>query len=766
MPALHRDIAQVVVELFQALGAPGAAALRAGVQILGGAYDVYEGDGVCALGEQVVPARAVRVLDVVVRDPAEADAAWATPPGDEEAAARSFPDERFGFQPLVARRQDGVLVETHLVQGAWYALARMPVGPGGVMADWLLRLHRTPGEPLRWARVSEVTLPVQTAFQQVCVFFCDSGVQGQELVSPVGQAVGRAEDAAEAGPITADGALHWMVPCRRAVVRTELDYAALLGAWRASLALPAHRERLRAWYALSEAQVESALGWLERYRLAWSDGGTFEGGDGAPWARLWLGPLRVLHQADEARTWWSARREVAPADSEGVRAFRFQVGDVVELPLFKWLAAALGADSGWASQRFAEAGSFFLGDSVVGADGRVVSEPALRLHDDLLAMRFQALSGLARAAFYDLSPTFTGGYATRALHHAVGRRRVYGRGFMYSGTMASPHHNRVDEAWKLHCYNWMSLNDGVCSSLPQRGGFDQLPANTALTPGWACTPCVLFLAAFLLDVPYVSRGGSAAATFRDATTELAARGTVVRDERGEGQAAALVEALNHGLTDLNVIALSSHEFAVVRLGRAADLMSCVHKPFAHQLAAYDPLSGAPQAAGLTYFEAAGLLSRLSFVLAEGEEPKLMSSLSLLPFKFSSVRPEGLQASLRPDGRVDGDRRDSRMSQVYRVTGDTLRAAWERPGPHGPVVLGDRRSRMIGSVAAHPEGLRWRNLYGTRALPSPTMGEVRDAGLYTTRDEALEMCRTTAVTVRAAVGLNAGSPEGFLGTVAG
>lgn len=767
MAALHRDVAQVAVDFFAALGTSATAVLGSNVQILAGTYDVHEGEGVLAFGQRVVPARSVRVLDVVVVDPAAADAAWSTPVEDGEAAARSFPDERFGLQPLLARRSDGVVVEVQLVRDGWYALARMPVEGGAAMADWLLRLHRVPGEALAWSRVCQVALPQQQAFTQLCFFHAESGVQGQETVAPVGEAISTADTASDAGPVTAEGAVHWVVPCRRLVVRAETTLGAVIAAWFASLGLPAHRDRLRAWYGLTEAQVDTAQTWLARWRDAWVDGGTFAAEAGAPWPRLWLGPLRVLHEGTQARPWWNERREVAPADAATLATLRLKPGDLVELPLFKWLATALGAEAGatWAAQRFSPEGSPFLGTSVVDAGGQPPTAPEHRLHDDLLAMRFQSLAGLARAAFYDSAPTFTGSYATRALHHAVGSQRVYGRGFMYAGTMASPHHNRVDEGWKLHCYHWMSVNDGICHALPQRGGFGLLPTNALMTPGWACTPCVLFLASYLLDVEYQSRGGSAAATFREPGTHLSSRGTVVRNNGAAGEAEALVEALNNGLQDLNVVALSGHEYGLVRLGRAADLMTCATKPFAHQLAAYDPLSGAPEPAGLTYFEAAGLLGRLDgYRLTEGGAPTSLASFSLLPFKFSRVREEGLQATLL--GRhVQADGRTStRTMQVYRVTGDTLRAVWERPGPHGPVVIGDRRSRLIGSVAAHPEGLRWRSLYGTRALPSPTMQEVREAELYTDRATALAACRTTTTTLQGAAGFNTTAPTAFVGTL--
>jgi len=221
-------------------------------------------------------------------------------------------------------------------------------------------------------------------------------------------------------------ALHWFIPARRAVVRIPLNYGALINAWRSEL-LRCEAALMR-WYDLDEEGIDAGLAAIEQWQRTFFDdaGHIVAPRDGEvtldtpPYhfkPRLWKGPHRVLVESalgpDEPGDRMfepvetvdpplslTAQREV---DNQGAPLL---MGDVVELPLFKFLAAAGRADFGTYPTyedvfQFNPTGNYLLGTSLdEGGD----VEPLM--HDNLTAMRFQTLLGCMMGSFYHPEPVF------------------------------------------------------------------------------------------------------------------------------------------------------------------------------------------------------------------------------------------------------------------------------------------------------------------------------------------------------------------------
>lgn len=761
MPTIRTDLSTIAARFFDALEASAGVHLLRDrpTQVLPGVYTAYEGPPLEVFGGEHTPRGVVQVLRAPITELSQAETAWAPPEG-------GFPAERFGNEALLLRTDadPGVESEIHLVRDAVYALIRMP-GTGG-MRDWLFRLHipADTEEAVTWTPVYEAELrPDCPTVNQVCFFHAEHGVQGNEIVAPVGEDPAPLSDEQVASH-TADNLVHWSVPLRRAVVRRPCSYAELWTAWHAALSHAPYRERLGSWYDLTDsARYDQALAWLSA--AATSTGIPSEG---PPWARLWVGPWR--HLWDEAEIPWSEHKEVVPADAEAFTAWRFQTGDVVELPLAAFLARAAPEEARrthWGSLRFNAEGSFYLGTSVVNGEGNVPSDADDRLHDDMLAMRFQLLCGLARAAFYGKTPTFRGGFARSMLQQGSGRQIAYGRGFMYAATMAPPHHNQTNDVlrdtdkWKLHCYHWVRANrEGACEACPRTEAFNGLPTTTRMTPGWVCTSAMTFFAHYITSTRYQVRGSSFSATAASDRSHLSTIGTTLSTS---GDQQALVTALNDDDTDIRFISINGHEFSIVRLVDAADLMNVAAKPFASSLSSYNPLTGEPDAAGSTYFESTGLLTRLHNYTV-GERTTVYSSVSCSPFKYRPIRADGVEANIRRN-RVYADGRSRYVKSLYRPNAEALRAPWREPGPFAPVVFGyGNSSATVGDRQSHGDDLRTTNVYATRALPSPTMEELVRLDLYTTYAQARSVVVATRGVLQGAAGSNENSPTAFLGTL--
>ena len=262
----------------------------------------------------------------------------------------------------------------------------------------------------------------------------------------------------------------FIVPGRRAVIRSAVTYDALMTHWFADLR--AMRRQLVSWYEplrdSSESgdfgrAIDDAISTVERQWIATQgrgptgpiDASAGPGGNTGhlfvPRARLWKGPLRVLLEQKTygvlgrtLRTGTGAVLDPVPGPTprmmegggttpvptngtvvvmingsphelrqtgsgEVTAITEFLPGDVVEFPIFRILAIV--KVQGMSRAVFNPMGSPFLGDTVaIVPEGQMPESavrPRVRIHDNLIAMRFQLLLGLTRGAFSSFRETFT-----------------------------------------------------------------------------------------------------------------------------------------------------------------------------------------------------------------------------------------------------------------------------------------------------------------------------------------------------------------------
>jgi hypothetical protein len=340
-----------------------------------------------------------------------------------------------------------------------------------------------------------------------------------------------------------DEHLTWIVPCRRAVVKKTITYHNLMVKWEECLRN--HKEKLKQWYGLGRSDHDFDMG--KNILLAWivqmnlegapadvsrtsppqgSDGGI--GGNTLnslwPYVRLWKGPLRVLleekaggtpdQSGDEIVTQITYRvgtgrrsetrtlrlvqnrshKEVTNANAE------FLMGDVVEFPIFKFLFACYKREYNEIS--FNPNGSFLCGTSLLKSNQPHAINAEPKIHDNLIAMRFQLFLNLLRGAFYSLSPVFGLG-ASNAPIAEDGGLTVYARGVVYGATWLSPTINLRNGYWRGATQGWGYVEQqDVPTNLPTRKSLNNLAGgeNPPITPGIACSPASLTLSSYMLNL--------------------------------------------------------------------------------------------------------------------------------------------------------------------------------------------------------------------------------------------------------------------------
>ena len=396
----------------------------------------------------------------------------------------------------------------------------------------------------------------------------------------------------------------------------------------------------------------------------------------------------------------NAQREVTNQDA------RFHAGDVVEFPLFKLLA--LAGKSAYASLAFDPDGHFFLCNTVRGeGDGAV-------LHENRIAMRFQALASAGRGAFYALD---TNVYLAGAPDAPLADR-VRARGILYGGALtlklgARNTLNRSKHRWWVQDNQWASTSSA--QNLPSADGLATLPDGLPLTSAWTCSPCMLHLTYFMLD-GYGSpqpRGGGVGTEVSHADSWLlteghlesfsfawhppprpalpAARPTdpaqpsappepppppqpaetsvrifggpeLTRDARGHAVPAPW-DVHRKFLTPITVFTESHHERSVVQIRKHARLVddgSAGHPPVAGFLAWFEPLGGTPadMPAGrdeaLFDFQATGKLVVANVPWAGEESPRTFSGFSCRPFVFKPLAHECVTLSRDAAGAIRVD----------------------------------------------------------------------------------------------------------------
>ncbi|MEM7151561.1 MAG: hypothetical protein AAF799_01920 [Myxococcota bacterium] len=381
-------------------------------------------------------------------------------------------------------------------------------------------------------------------------------------------------------------ALTWIVPGRRAVVRSGgIGYTQLIAAWLDNLR--AHRNAIEYWYDTPAEGYDDGLMEVEDFAFVvfndWTDTPVAREDDnvidsfGARfWVRLWKGPLRILlEQQDYAGEVGDRVLEVTstiePAldlDEESGQVLnpsaRFCMGDVVEFPLFKFLAAAGCTEYGNGPAyddvlAFNPAGSFLLGDSVLDTYGQPSSLP---LHDNRIAMRFQGLLNTYIGAFHSLAPVFSNS-GVGPQGHSNGHS-VYARGMLYAATLTRP---SIEGHWRVRDYHWCGNKQGqIPKCLPTRSGLNGLSSDFPVTPGSVCSDTALFLLNYMMHNHTDNWGGGSVrntmlnkgeAALHDAyehvaATDLSHLVPELTVEEMEAALVGLVEALQPLVDELNV----------------------------------------------------------------------------------------------------------------------------------------------------------------------------------------------------------------------
>lgn len=323
--------------------------------------------------------------------------------------------------------------------------------------------------------------------------------------------------------------LTWIVPGRRAVVQKRATYAQVFAAWIDEL--PRCREAFARWYSLADGKFWGAyavaVGWHGLFFNtacidACRDGlATIDSKMYHFRVRLWKGPARVLREtADQAvgPKILDPIETVEPNlllnnDTREVENFDalFLMGDVVEFPLWKILAAGGKGDFG-ALPRYDDVltfdgkGSYLLGTSVkkVGSapnPGDPPPEPLL--HDNLTAMRFQTVLGCYIGSYYHNKAVYKD--QSRAVSASDGSDKVFARGMMYSGVLffrrkKTGKRNKLGfEYWSHYTNEWGRSPSGsrpIC--MPTKSGLAGLVPDLPVTGGSVCSDTALLLMYYMM----------------------------------------------------------------------------------------------------------------------------------------------------------------------------------------------------------------------------------------------------------------------------
>jgi hypothetical protein len=261
-----------------------------------------------------------------------------------------------------------------------------------------------------------------------------------------------------------------------------------------------------------------------------------------------------------------------------------------------------------------------------------------------------------------------------------------------------------------------------------------------LTPGWVCTSAMAFVFHYILELDAYDPGGSFNLAANDATNALHEHGDAARTDDAlqtvhDALAAPGVDA------DLVQASYTDHEFCAAQLFPHAKLMEEAEKPFAGRLAAYHPFSGdafeATDTGRLYWFESAGSMKRARSGLrirtsADADPTEVRGQATTFgcsPFRFEAVEDDSL-APVIAGAELHMRGGDRRVAGHFRVRNAQLRARHVAAGPRPPIVICNGSGAPLGPRARAPGSSHPEDLYAERAIPSPTMDELRGRGAQT------------------------------------
>ncbi|MGD8451086.1 MAG: hypothetical protein PVJ57_04655 [Phycisphaerae bacterium] len=538
--------------------------------------------------------------------------------------------------------------------------------------------------------------------------------------------------------------LNWIVPCRRAVVTSQVNYRVAMDAWRQCLGHEPYKQKMIAWYNVEDVLYDEELHRLGQWptvfdydeehpvaleaRITYTSTDenpihdTVDAASGFYYVRLWKGPLRVLQASQTARRPINLNERKEVVDPEGQTDF--VAGDVLEFPLFKFLRLCGREDL--ADLNFNGEGSYLLGTSLEEA-GRAPSSDH-QLHDNLMGMKFQLLLDLAVGIYYSTGAPLGVGFSSSPDGTAIASRSM-----IYGGSFANPmaRHLRQragdDDVWAICTNGWgcgttagpppaelpdplPSAEDwpwglGHAQNIPGPRSLNRLQDSHMLTSAWACSPSTIFLTHYLFEVrsPYGANGVATVVDGRQ--NDLHSHFVKRYGVRGGPAAPADPRAVVAG-ADVTVLSRASHEEAIVRLFPAAKLMNSEQMPRQGYLTGYNPLDGAAYVeesaanttSGQLYtFEATGPLGRWRYVNSRLE----YSVFGVQRFHFEQVGPTD---DVFPDD----------LDRLYTTTDDAITNATSATRNMKPLVVFDKDGGLVVSS--------WSDLYAERAVPLPTMNE--------------------------------------------
>jgi len=341
---------------------------------------------------------------------------------------------------------------------------------------------------------------------------------------------------------------NWIVPLRRVVIKAEVRYRDLMWRWL-ELVAP-HRVRhpdvaepedaddsglgdaeyiLALWYGLDpehhHGEYRRAIARLRRWwhltfleaRVSSSPVGTTTCELGGPnfHARLWKGPRRILLEQAAGED-ENALAQIQPfeivdgriethcLDDGTVPDIQLYPGDVLEMPLHV-LLAEYGLDE-FADLEFDPVGSFYLGTSVRSASGKPRKEIP-RLHDNMLAMRYQLVHALNMANCYHDERVYTDemkfGHNIRP--EGAG---LYARGMPFAGnpSIGCDGVGSYDPAWKVGTINTPEPTEDRPICMPTYDALGGFPPDLPFTWSWTCSPFAHFFFSFISDVHTTNTG--------------------------------------------------------------------------------------------------------------------------------------------------------------------------------------------------------------------------------------------------------------------
>jgi len=322
---------------------------------------------------------------------------------------------------------------------------------------------------------------------------------------------------------------NWIVPARRVVIKKKTTYAQFIEDWWRLLAFDVGwGAALWAWYSndvdgeLTMEKHRVGVKALQHWRQTLFEGGKVQtstvGTTSAEiespdfHARLWKGPRRILDEQrardrdedpQETQTFDLVGGRLVPRMNEALEPMEveLQVGDVLEVALHVFLSAC--GLSRFDAVEFDPEGSFYLGTTVRDRNGRPRLELP-RLHDNMLAMRYQLVTALNMANCYHDSAVYTSKVESdkdRLMPEGAG---LYARGMPFGGNPSAGF--KEGTFWEFNQMGACLPRDARPRHMTVPKQMDRFVEGLPLTWGWTCSPFTLFLMGFMCDAHQTAQG--------------------------------------------------------------------------------------------------------------------------------------------------------------------------------------------------------------------------------------------------------------------